>query len=425
MSEKGETLTQAMLDRLPAKLRAIKVGKFMRAGCPFHGSDKQRSLYIDIESGRFGCHVCPVWGYTEESRERWKAQHGGQPARPLPPWERRTGADRLRPDNATMPAPITGEWRSRLEAWQAALPEAADYLAGRRIPLELVREIGGGVGMLAGARRLVLPHTDPSGAIVSLYGRRIDGGDDDKHHHLPGPTGWLNAAAAKGREVWLTEGPFDALALMAAGVPHAAAIFGTNGVRWEWLRGVQRIVLAFDMDPAGDQARERHGREAHMRGLEVLELTPDELGGKKDIAEAWAAGVLQLSGITPAPANATTGGELARLRALVAALPDAPPPGLPGATWMDYHRQALRFAETHLGAALEAGWTEAQLFGLPHPQRPWEAGALWLLAPYEIQAVKNGHIHAATDRGAPQVARRDGVHPHGLPWDAQPAATTP
>jgi hypothetical protein len=62
--------------------------------------------------------------------------------------------------------------------WQAALPEAAEYLKGRRIPLELVRELCGGVGTFGGTRRLVLPHTDPAGRIVSLYGRRIDGADD-------------------------------------------------------------------------------------------------------------------------------------------------------------------------------------------------------------------------------------------------------
>jgi len=420
MKDRGETLTESMIAAMPASLRPTQAGKFMRAGCPFHGSDKQRSLSISVATGRFKCFVCSAWGYTEKAREEWKVQHGGQAARPLPPWARRTGADRLRPDTTTLPVPITTEWHSRLEAWQAALPEAADYLAGRRIPLELVRSLGGGVGMFAGARRLVLPHTDPTRAIVSLYGRRIDGGEDHKHHHLPGPRGWLNAAAAKGGELWLTEGAFDSLALMAAGIPNVAAVFGVNGIRWGWLRDVRRLVLAFDMDSAGQRARDEHAREAHMRGLEVLVVTAEEYGGKKDAAEAWAAGVLLLSGITPAAVSAD-GGELARLRALVAALPDAAPAGIKGGQWMDYHRQALRFAETHLPAALAAGWSAAAVFGLPNPLREWEAGALWLLAECEVREVVGSEIRAVTSRGASMIAQRGMMKPHRLPWDARPA----
>ena len=46
--------------------------------------------------------------------------------------------------------------------------------------------------------------------------------------------------------VFVCEGPFDALALMAAGYSRAVAIFGVNGWRWEWAQGVREIVLALD-----------------------------------------------------------------------------------------------------------------------------------------------------------------------------------
>lgn len=415
MKERGETLTDTMLAALPAKLRPVRAGKYLRAGCPFHDSDKQRSLSISTATGRFKCHSCGAWGYTEKARADWAATHGGKPTKAEPVWKRRTRTDRLRPDPEGEPAPLAPTWAARLEAWQAALPEAAGYLASRRIPLDLVRELGGGVGTFGGAQRLVLPHTDPAGRTVSLYGRRIDGADDHKHHHLPGPRGWLHAPAASGPELWLAEGPFDALALMAAGIPHAVAVFGVDGIRWNWMRNVTRLVLALDHDDAGRRATERHAREAHLRGIEVLALTPDELGGHKDVAAAWAAGDLRIAGVPAATAEAQDD-ELTRLRQAVLALPESAPAGIRGVWWLDYLRQALGFADRHLPAALAAGWSPLDLFGLPHPQREWEAGALWLLRELEVLEVTADEIRAITRDGKPQTARRGTLKPDRLPW---------
>jgi DNA primase len=30
--------------------------------CPFHGSDRQRSLRVQVHSGRFVCFACGAWG---------------------------------------------------------------------------------------------------------------------------------------------------------------------------------------------------------------------------------------------------------------------------------------------------------------------------------------------------------------------------
>lgn len=299
--ERGEILTDAMLAALPNHLRPVTVGGRMRAGCPFHGSDRQRSLTVNTETGRFQCFSCGVWGYTEQARADYLERTKADRSRALPPqpWQRPSGALKLRADPKE-PEPLPEDWRRRLEAWRSSLPEAAEYLAGRRIPLELVRQLGGGVGMLGGARRLVLPHTTPAGELVSLYGRRIDAVDDAKHYHLSGRLkGWLNAPIVRGAsELWICEGPFDALALMAAGIPHAVAVFGVQGIRWNWLPpSVRRLVLAFDVDETGRKAILEHAPQAILRGLDVLQVMPDELGGAKDIAEAWQNGTLQLTGL--------------------------------------------------------------------------------------------------------------------------------
>src|SRR5713101_5223228 len=36
-------------------------GHVLRALCPFHGSDRQRSLRVQVHSGRFVCFACGAW----------------------------------------------------------------------------------------------------------------------------------------------------------------------------------------------------------------------------------------------------------------------------------------------------------------------------------------------------------------------------
>ena len=53
--------------------------------------------------------------------------------------------------------------------------------------------------------------------------------------------------------LWVCEGAFDALALLAAGVPRVVALFGVQGWRWDWAREVGALVFALDADAAGQQ----------------------------------------------------------------------------------------------------------------------------------------------------------------------------
>ena len=181
---------------------------------------------------------------------------------------------------------------------------------------------------------------------------------------------------------------------MAAEIANAVAVFGVHCIRWNRLQGIRRLVLAFDVDEAGRRAIEAHAKQAAMRGVEVLAVTPEELSGLKDIAEAWAASKLTLTDMPEPRSRARPSGEaqpssplggeetspdpLVRLRGLVAALPDAPLEGLPSTQWMDYRAMAARFIPDYAAQAL--GWTERDLFGLPDPGRPWGGGAcgLWV-----------------------------------------------
>jgi DNA primase len=146
--------------------------------------------------------------------------------------------------------------------------------------------------------RVVFPHTTPDGRVVNLYGRAV-GTDAEvpkakRHDHLPGEKGYFNAAALQPSEtpLWVCEGAFDALALLAAGVQRVVAIFGVQGWRWAWARDVRELVFALDADAAGQQAWRALARAATLRGKCVAALDAAAYGGAKDASAAWSAGVL-------------------------------------------------------------------------------------------------------------------------------------
>lgn len=288
---KGETLSRARLaEAHPVRSEG---GKAWRAFCPFHGSDRQRSLRVKIDTGHFVCFACGVWGYLDESREQWK---------PV--------AVKARPSARLEPVADAG-LAEALKGYQKALRGSlgSEYLQGRGIALEAAETHG--IGYSAPGQwlnrnrdwklgRLVFPHRNPAGELVNLYGRAVDLGAEApgvlRHDHLPGAKGYFGAEcliAGQGK-VYVCEGPFDALSLKASGCERVIAIFGLHGWRWEWIRQVQELVFALDNDQAGQAAWRPLAIEACYRGKHVGFLPEEAFGGAKDVNEAWRQGKLQL-----------------------------------------------------------------------------------------------------------------------------------
>jgi hypothetical protein len=323
------TLTDAEL--AACKPIAGEGGHMLRALCPFHGSDHQRSLRVTCTSGRFVCFACGAWGYLAEARERWQEERQRQAAlrRPAPRVQRVRSVPVAAPPSVrpapTPPAPARADLAVQLATFQAALPGSRGdaYLAQRGIPLALAQQLG--VGYAApgtwphAARdwrggRVVVPHTTPEGRLVNLYGRAVGTAEQvpkaKRHDHLPGEKGYFNATAlpAGAGPLWACEGAFDALALLAAGVPRVVAIFGVQGWRWDWAREVRELVFALDADAAGQQQWRTLARQAALRGKRVAVLPLAAYGGWKDVNEAWMAGVLAVGG---GPAAGGVGGAAA------------------------------------------------------------------------------------------------------------------
>ena len=433
MSGENLTLRLADLELMPTHLKPKTISGRIRAGCPFHGSDRQRSLSLDPDSGRFQCFVCGCWGYTEDARERFKAANAGNRPKASRQAPRTVPIHRLRVRADDNLHELNEAQLEDLDRWQKALPgsPAHQYLTARGIDLAVAQAFGAGYlppkeamgrnadgGLSGWGPRVVFPHTRPDGAVVSLYGRRTDGGDQAKHHHLTGLKGMFNAAAIEQGigPLWLAESAFDAMSLRVAGVDRVAAIFGLDGMRWEWLEGIREIVLAFDSDAAGQAAIGKLHAEAAARGIRVSRLTIEELGGAKDVNEALVAGCLRITGLNAQP----SGVDLVQIeiQQRVAAISDDPPGSHLASGWQAFKTAAAGFATLHLRSAIDAGWCIEALFSLPWNRLGTGGGAIWAFCQMPGRLEIGSDAIAMVNGDSRTVFRRGESVTGTLPWRA-------
>jgi DNA primase catalytic core len=129
---------------------------------------------------------------------------------------------------------------------------------------------------------LVVPITDAAGQVVELYGRRLTDHARlgvPRHLYLPGPLrGVFNVQALGGaQEIILCEALLDALTFWAAGYRQVTASYGIEGFTAEHLTtmqrlGIERIVIAYDADEAGDRAAEALAHELAPHGIACARL---------------------------------------------------------------------------------------------------------------------------------------------------------
>jgi hypothetical protein len=303
------TLTLQEIEEYQGQGSGKPSGKYLRYFCPIHGGDNQRSLSLDPETGRFQCYSCGAWGYLREKRQEWRqANQSGSP--------RNASSSTGRSNNPTPPiqAPSTPSLSGAvdepparpdliepLQKFQEALPGSPgeEYLKQRGISLEVAQKYGLGYaapGLWPNPKKyfqhgcIVFPHTNPDGEVVNLYGRAadLDGSvpKQYRHAHLEGPKGVFHAQALTKEKVFITEGSFDALSLLAAG-HEACAIFGVNGLRWPWVKA-RLVVFGFDQDEAGDVWRDL-AYQGTVLGKDVYFLPKETYANNKDLNAAWAA----------------------------------------------------------------------------------------------------------------------------------------
>ncbi len=118
---------------------------------------------------------------------------------------------------------------------------------------------------------LVIPVFDAEGQVVEMYGRKITPRlrpGTPMHLYLPGPHRgvWNLSGIADAREVILCESLIDALTFWCAGYRNVTTAYGVEGFTDELrtaltTRGVERVLIAYDRDDAGDRAADKLSRE--------------------------------------------------------------------------------------------------------------------------------------------------------------------
>jgi DNA primase catalytic core len=128
---------------------------------------------------------------------------------------------------------------------------------------------------------VIVPITDSSGAVVEMYGRKLDWDPrtgQPAHLYLPGPhRGVWNSEGLAGGDVIVCESLVDALSFWCAGYRNVTAAYGTAGFGDEHrqafaLKRVQRCLVAYDHDDAGDAAAEKLAVELMGLGVECLRV---------------------------------------------------------------------------------------------------------------------------------------------------------
>jgi DNA primase catalytic core len=127
---------------------------------------------------------------------------------------------------------------------------------------------------------VVFPIIGTDGAITEIYGRKVEKQSPGlpRHLYLPGPhRGLWNPACLASREIILCEAIIDALTFWGAGFRHVTAAYGVEGFTEEIedaiiAAKVERVLIAFDRDEAGDRGASKVAERLEARGVECCRV---------------------------------------------------------------------------------------------------------------------------------------------------------
>jgi hypothetical protein len=124
---------------------------------------------------------------------------------------------------------------------------------------------------------LVVPVIDEQGVVREVYGRKIRNDlrkGTARHLYLPGPhRGVWNVEALKAyREIILCEALIDAMTFWVNGFRNVTASYGTGGFTEDHLaafkqHGIERVLIAYDRDEAGERASEELAKKLIPEGI--------------------------------------------------------------------------------------------------------------------------------------------------------------
>lgn len=311
-----------------------KAGKDWLGRCPFH-DDAEASLVVTPVKNLWHCFGCQIGGGPIDwviKQRGVSFRHAVEMLKADPSLAAGSAAPIKRCTVRALPAPValdaddqallaqtTDYYHERLKECPEALaylvargldhPQlvdtfrlgVADRSLGLRLP-EKNRKDGAAIrqrlqriGLLRESGHehfngsLVVPLFDEAGQVVEVYGRKLR--DDlrpgtPKHLYLPGPhAGVFNLAGVQAagqrapgaRDVILCEALIDAMTFWCAGFTHVTSAYGVEGFTDDVLQAfkashIERVLIAYDRDEAGDRAADKLGVQLIAEGFEVLRV---------------------------------------------------------------------------------------------------------------------------------------------------------
>lgn len=129
---------------------------------------------------------------------------------------------------------------------------------------------------------LVIPVINEAGEVTEVYGRKITPNltrGTPLHLYLPGPHRgvWNQAALVVSKEIILCEALLDALTFWCAGYRNVTASYGVEGFTADHLAlfkqcDVERVLVAYDRDDAGERAAEKLSKQLMACGLDCYRI---------------------------------------------------------------------------------------------------------------------------------------------------------
>ena len=129
---------------------------------------------------------------------------------------------------------------------------------------------------------IVIPVIDETGQVLEVYGRKINDNlrkGTPLHLYLPGPhRGIWNAEALQAsKEIILAESLIDALTFWVNGYRNVTASYGIEGFTADHLKafqahGVERVLIAYDRDEAGEKAASALAAKLIAEGIDVYRI---------------------------------------------------------------------------------------------------------------------------------------------------------
>ena len=299
-------------ERVPLK----KAGRVYKGLCPFH-VEKTPSFQVDPERRNFHCFSCDEKGDVFTWLEKWENLTPAEALRTLADRagieltsSRRTPEDKEREDRLRKLMDTALFYFTQGLRHPQHGKAASEYLAGRGITAATIEKFALGyapdlwdgllsylkkkgfteeegitAGVLrAGERgaydwfrgRLIVPIRDSRGRVIAFGGRAMQPDQPGKYVNSPNTPLFNKSATLYGLDLAkaairrddvavIVEGYFDTIASHQAGITNVVASMGTALTQEQYVvlqdMKLERIVVAFDGDAAGQRSAERRGRD--------------------------------------------------------------------------------------------------------------------------------------------------------------------